>query len=94
MTSAIFGYARTSTAEQHTGLDAQVRDLLAAGAAPDAIFAEQVSSVASRPKFGPRVLHPRVARPYPAALHSLACPTAQARATASDSVIGVNGLAR
>jgi DNA invertase Pin-like site-specific DNA recombinase len=47
---AIVGYARTSTAEQNAGLEGQVRDLEAAGAAPDAIFAEQVSSVADRPK--------------------------------------------
>jgi DNA invertase Pin-like site-specific DNA recombinase len=46
----IIGYARTSTAEQLAGLEAQVRDLEAAGAAADAIFAEQVSSVAERPK--------------------------------------------
>jgi DNA invertase Pin-like site-specific DNA recombinase len=52
MTTAIIGYARTSTTEQHAGLDAQVRDLVAAGAAPDAIYAEQVSSVASQPKLG------------------------------------------
>jgi DNA invertase Pin-like site-specific DNA recombinase len=44
----IVGYARTSTAEQHAGLDAQVRDLKAAGA--EDIFAEQVSSIADRPK--------------------------------------------
>src|SRR5271155_4802311 len=44
----IVGYARTSTAEQHAGLDAQVRDLKAAGA--EQTFAEQVSSVAERPK--------------------------------------------
>lgn len=44
----IVGYARTSTAEQHAGLEAQVRDLKAAGA--EDTFAEQVSSVAERPK--------------------------------------------
>ncbi len=38
---ATIGYARTSTAEQVAGLDAQVRDLQAAGA--DKVFAEQVS---------------------------------------------------
>jgi DNA invertase Pin-like site-specific DNA recombinase len=42
----IVGYARTSTAEQHAGLVAQVRDLKAAGA--EKLFAEQVSSVAQR----------------------------------------------
>jgi DNA invertase Pin-like site-specific DNA recombinase len=40
------GYARTSTVEQEAGLEAQVRDLEAAGA--QKIFAEQVSSVAPR----------------------------------------------
>jgi DNA invertase Pin-like site-specific DNA recombinase len=44
----IVGYGRTSTAEQHAGLEAQERDLKAAGA--ETIFAEQVSSVAARPK--------------------------------------------
>ena len=44
----IVGYARTSTAEQRAGLDAQVRDLQAAGAGE--VFAEQVSSLADRPK--------------------------------------------
>ncbi len=36
-------YARTSTAEQHAGLDAQLRDLQAAGC--ERAFSEQVSSV-------------------------------------------------
>lgn len=40
------GYARTSTTEQHAGLDAQVRDLQAAGC--ERMFTEQVSSVAQR----------------------------------------------
>lgn len=40
------GYARTSTAEQAAGLDAQRRDLAAAGCGK--LFAEQVSSVAHR----------------------------------------------
>ena len=44
----IVGYARTSTTEQRAGLDAQVRDLKAAGA--EKFFAEMVSSVAQRPK--------------------------------------------
>jgi DNA invertase Pin-like site-specific DNA recombinase len=39
------GYARTSTIEQKAGLEAQVRDLKAAGA--EKVFAEQVSSVAA-----------------------------------------------
>jgi DNA invertase Pin-like site-specific DNA recombinase len=42
----LVGYARTSTIEQEAGLDAQVRDLRVAGA--DRVFAEQVSSVATR----------------------------------------------
>lgn len=42
-----YGYARTSTVEQNAGLDAQIRDLKAAGA--DRIISEQVSSVARRP---------------------------------------------
>jgi DNA invertase Pin-like site-specific DNA recombinase len=42
----IVGYARTSTVEQIAGLEAQERDLRAAGV--EKVFAEQVSSVASR----------------------------------------------
>jgi Resolvase, N terminal domain len=42
------GYARTSTSDQTAGLDAQARDLKAAGA--EKIFSEQVSSVAKRAK--------------------------------------------
>ena len=42
----IVGYARTSTAEQHAGLDAQLRDLAAAEC--EKTFSEQVSSVADR----------------------------------------------
>lgn len=42
----IVGYARTSTFEQQAGLEAQDRDLRAAGA--ERIFAEQVSSVTAR----------------------------------------------
>lgn len=42
------GYARTSTAEQEAGLDAQVRDLEQAGC--ERVFSEQVSSVAPRAK--------------------------------------------
>ncbi len=40
------GYGRTSTTEQHAGLEAQVRDLQAAGC--ERVFTEQVSSVAER----------------------------------------------
>ena len=40
------GYARTSTTDQNAGLEAQIRDLKAAGA--DRVFSEKVSSVAQR----------------------------------------------
>src|ERR1700693_3873331 len=42
------GYARTSTLEQQAGLDAQIRDLTAAGC--EKIFGEQVSAVGRRPQ--------------------------------------------
>lgn len=42
----LIGYARTSTTEQCAGLEAQRRDLTAAGA--ERIFSEQISSVADR----------------------------------------------
>ncbi len=42
----ILGYARTSTADQHAGLEAQERDLRAAGC--EKVWSEQVSSVAQR----------------------------------------------
>lgn len=42
----IVGYCRTSTADQEAGLEAQRRDVTAAGA--ERIFAEQVSSVSAR----------------------------------------------
>ena len=44
----LVGYARTSTADQTAGLDAQQRDLKAAGC--ERVFSEQVSSVTSRTK--------------------------------------------
>jgi DNA invertase Pin-like site-specific DNA recombinase len=44
----IVGYGRTSTFEQRAGLDAQMRDLRAAGC--ERIFAEQVSTAAERPE--------------------------------------------
>jgi DNA invertase Pin-like site-specific DNA recombinase len=44
----LIGYARTSTLEQDAGLEAQLRDLTAAGA--ERTFEEQVSSVAERPQ--------------------------------------------
>lgn len=46
MTSAIIGYARTSTLDQTAGLEAQLRDLNAAGCVK--VFQEQVSSVDTR----------------------------------------------
>ena len=46
--SVIIGYARTSTVEQDAGLEAQIRDLKAAGATK--LFSEQVSSIAAREK--------------------------------------------
>jgi DNA invertase Pin-like site-specific DNA recombinase len=42
------GYGRTSTLEQQAGLDAQMRELTAAGC--ERIFSEQVSSVGKRPR--------------------------------------------
>ena len=42
----LIGYSRTSTADQQYGLDAQDRDLLAAGC--EKIFSEQVSSTSKR----------------------------------------------
>jgi DNA invertase Pin-like site-specific DNA recombinase len=42
----IIGYGRTSTIEQVAGLEAQIRDLKAAGA--EKLFSENVSSVAPR----------------------------------------------
>ncbi|MBL6458631.1 recombinase family protein [Belnapia sp. T6] len=45
----LIGYARTSTAEQEAGLEAQTRDLAAVGC--ERIFAEQVSSVGPRAQF-------------------------------------------
>jgi DNA invertase Pin-like site-specific DNA recombinase len=48
MSGMVIGYARTSTADQDAGLEAQERDLKAAGCRK--VFAEQVSSVGPRPK--------------------------------------------
>jgi DNA invertase Pin-like site-specific DNA recombinase len=45
----IIGYARTSTVEQAAGIEAQQRDLVAAKC--EKVFAEQISSVATRPQF-------------------------------------------
>src|SRR5215469_13765356 len=44
----LVGYARTSTADQKAGLDAQGRELKAAGC--EKLFSEQISSAAQRPK--------------------------------------------
>jgi DNA invertase Pin-like site-specific DNA recombinase len=46
--TVLIGYCRVSTPDQKAGLEAQQRDLLAAGA--ERVFAEQVSSVAERAK--------------------------------------------
>lgn len=46
MAGILVGYARTSSAEQQAGLEAQERDLKAAGV--EKLFTEQVSSVARR----------------------------------------------
>jgi DNA invertase Pin-like site-specific DNA recombinase len=45
---ASIGYARTSTIEQEAGLEAQKRDLLAAGVEPKHLYTEQISSLAER----------------------------------------------
>ncbi|MBB6221934.1 recombinase family protein [Rhizobium leguminosarum] len=45
MTAVMIGYARTSTTDQKAGLDAQLRDLQAAGCTK--IFKEQLSSIAN-----------------------------------------------
>jgi DNA invertase Pin-like site-specific DNA recombinase len=44
----IVGYGRTSTTDQVAGLDAQIRDLEAAGC--ERVYSEHVSSVAERPE--------------------------------------------
>jgi Resolvase, N terminal domain len=46
MPGILAGYARTSTSGQQAGMDAQNRDLKAAGC--EEIFSEQISAVASR----------------------------------------------
>jgi DNA invertase Pin-like site-specific DNA recombinase len=48
MPGMIVGYARTSTADQTAGLEAQERDLLAAGA--ERIFKDQASALGDRPQ--------------------------------------------
>lgn len=49
MPGMIVGYARTSTADQAAGLEAQERDLRAAGAS-ERIFKEQTSALGDRPQ--------------------------------------------
>lgn len=47
----LIGYARTSTEDQEAGLEAQIRDLKAAGVDEEHIFFEKLSSIdAERPK--------------------------------------------
>jgi DNA invertase Pin-like site-specific DNA recombinase len=46
MPGIVVGYARVSTTDQQAGLDAQIRDLKAAGA--EEIFSEQVSALGQR----------------------------------------------
>jgi DNA invertase Pin-like site-specific DNA recombinase len=48
MHGVLIGYGRTSTTEQHAGLEAQRRDLKATGCKK--VFEEQVSSVKDRPQ--------------------------------------------
>jgi len=48
MHGVLIGYGRTSTTEQHAGLEAQRRDLKAAGCRK--VFEEQVSSMKGRPQ--------------------------------------------
>ncbi|MDX3806347.1 recombinase family protein [Bosea thiooxidans] len=48
MAGMLVGFARTSTVDQQAGLEAQERDLKAAGA--EKVFSEQVSSIAKREK--------------------------------------------
>src|SRR5438105_2164240 len=58
---ANIGYARTSTIDQKAGLDAQLRDLKAAGCCERDIYKEQVSSVAERTELG--LMLSRILRP-------------------------------
>src|SRR4051794_10077632 len=58
---ATIGYARTSTVEQRAGLEAQIRDLIAAGCAERDIYTERVSSVRERPELD--LLRRRILRP-------------------------------
>src|ERR1041385_4877512 len=58
---AIIGYAWTSTRDQEAGLQAQIRDLIAAGCAERDIYTEQASSVRERPELD--LLRRRILRP-------------------------------
>src|SRR5215213_248954 len=58
---AIFGYARTSTRDREPGLQAQIRDLIAAGCTERDIDTEQASSVRERPELD--LLRRRILRP-------------------------------
>src|SRR3954449_8037442 len=58
---AIVGYARTSTRDQEAGLQAQIRELIAAGCAERDIYTEQASSVRERPELD--LLRRRILRP-------------------------------
>src|SRR5919202_6241795 len=60
-TMATIGYARTSTRDQEAGLQAQIRDLIAAGCAERDIYTEQASSVRERPELD--LLRRRILRP-------------------------------
>ena len=53
----LIGYSRTSTADQQYGLDAQDRDLLAAGC--ERLFSEQVSSTSKREQLEAALLFSR-----------------------------------
>src|SRR4051794_27248957 len=61
MIMATFGYARTSTRDQEAGLQAQIRDLIAAGCSERDIYTEQASSVRERPELD--LLRRRILRP-------------------------------
>src|SRR5215210_1472611 len=61
MVMSILGYARTSTRDQEAGLQAQIRDLIAAGCAERDIYTEQASSVRERPELD--LLRRRILRP-------------------------------
>src|SRR5262249_18471248 len=55
----LIGYARTSTADQDYGLEAQIEALKDAGCDPEFIHHEKVSSIAKRPKLDEVLKHLR-----------------------------------